>query len=145
MSYQSSNNNELSRLINSRKDELHKEFLNTLLELLNKGDIKQNNKPIEATEQNAKTLKTFLWKKVSEENPQFSGMDKILQLKKMNDSEIIKSLTNLPNFEKYQKEILLNIEKNKLEKEKFSSKKNNELNSDSESEPEPKKKKKSKK
>ena len=35
----------------------------TLLELLNKGDIKQNNKPIEATEQNSKTLKTFLCKK----------------------------------------------------------------------------------
>ena len=57
----------------------------------------------------------------------------------MNDSEIIKSLTNLPNFEKYQKEILSNIEKNKLEKEKFGSKKNNELKSESESEPKKKK------
>ena len=117
--------NELSRLINSRKDELHKEVYNMVMELLNRGELMQNNKPIDATERNARLIKTYLYRKVSEENPQFNGMDKILAIKKMSDVDIVNAVQNLPDLDKYEKEIKESIEKKRSERQSsYTDKKN---------------------
>jgi hypothetical protein len=80
---------ELSRLINNRKNELHNEVEARLLEMLNNGLITYKSKPVEATEKNAKLLKSFLYQYVRDKNPTLSGMDKITTIKNMPDSEII--------------------------------------------------------
>ena len=113
--------NELSRLINSRKDELHKEVYNMILELLNRGELLQNNKPIDATERNARLIKTYLYRRVSEENPQYNGMDKILAIKKMSDTDIVNAIENLPDLDKYEKEIKESIDVKRKQRELTSS------------------------
>lgn len=122
-------NNELSRLINSRKNELHTEVINMIMGMLNKGVITKNSKPIEATEKNAKLIKSFLYRIVSEKNPQLTGMDKILMIKKMNDKEIIDSLTKMPDLDELEENIRKHIEdkqksREDMQSDKKSSKKN---------------------
>jgi hypothetical protein len=125
--------NELSRLINSRKNDLHTEVINTIMGMLNKGLITKNSKPIEASEKNAKLIKSFLYRMVSEKNPQLTGMDKILMIKKMNDKEIIDSLTKMPDLDELEENIRKHIE----DKQKGS--KNNSDSSPSTSDEKPKK------
>ena len=103
-------NNELSRLINSRKNDLHNEVINMVMGMLNKGLITKNSKPVEATERNAKLIKSFLYRVVSEKNPQLTGMDKILMIKKMNDKEIIDSLSKMPDLDDLEENIRKHIE-----------------------------------
>jgi len=103
-------NNELSRLINSRKNELHNEVINMIMGMLNKGTITKNSKPIEASERNAKLIKSFLYRVVSEKNPQLTGMDKILMIKKMNDKEIIDMLSKMPDLDELEENIRKHIE-----------------------------------
>ena len=103
-------NNELSRLINSRKNDLHNEVINMVMGMLNKGLITKNSKPVEATERNAKLIKSFLYRMVSEKNPQLTGMDKILMIKKMNDNEIIDSLVKMPDLDDLEENIRKHIE-----------------------------------
>ena len=103
-------NNELSRLINSRKNDLHNEVINMIMGMLNKGLIIKNSKPIEASEKNAKLIKSFLYRIVSEKNPQLTGMYKILMIKKMNDKEIIESLTKMPDLDDLEENIRKHIE-----------------------------------
>ena len=125
-------NNELSRLINSRKNDLHTEVINMIMGMLNKGTITKNSKPIEATEKNAKLIKSFLYRIVSEKNPQLTGMDKILMIKKMNDKEIIDSLTKMPDLDELEENIRKHIEdKQKVREDTQSDKKGSKKNSDS--------------
>jgi hypothetical protein len=123
-------NNELSRLINSRKNDLHTEVINMIMGMLNKGVITKNSKPIEATEKNAKLIKSFLYRIVSEKNPQLTGMDKILMIKKMNDKEIIDSLTKMPDLDELEENIRKHIE-DKQKSREDSDKKGSKKNSDS--------------
>ena len=62
--------NELSRLIQNRKEELHNEVLNMILEMLNKGTLSIKSKVVEANEKNAKLIKAVIYRKISEKNPQ---------------------------------------------------------------------------
>lgn len=139
--------NELKRLINSRKNELHTEVLNTIMEMLNKGEITHKNKPIEANERNAKLIKSFLYKQVSEKNPQLTGMDKILIIQKMNKSELLTHLKKLPDLDQLEKTIEEHIKNKHMQREnqktsdsdnkennKNKSKKKNVSESESESE-----------
>lgn len=57
--------------------------------MLNNGLLTQSNKPIEANERNAKLIKAFIYRQISEKNPQMGGMDKILAFKTMSENEII--------------------------------------------------------
>ncbi len=128
--------NELSRLINSRKNDLHTEVINMIMGMLNKGLITKNSKPIEASEKNSKLIKSFLYRIVSEKNPQLTGMDKILMIKKMNDKEIIDSLTKMPDLDELEENIRKHIESKQKSREETDSdnngsKKNSKKNSDS--------------
>ncbi len=99
------NDNELSRLINSRKNEIHNEVINTILGMLNKGEILFQNKPIEASEKNAKLIKAYLYRQVTEKNPQLNGLDKIMIIQKMSKSELLDSLKKMPDLNKLEKNI----------------------------------------
>ena len=105
--------NELSRLINSRKNELHNEVINMIMGMLNNGTITRKSKPIEATEKNAKLIKSYLYRIVSEKNPQLTGMDKILIIKKMSEKEIIEMLTKMPDLADLEETIRKHIEQNR--------------------------------
>jgi outer membrane biosynthesis protein TonB len=107
--------NELQRMINTRKSEIHMEVLNMIMEMLNKGEIRQDNKPIEASEKNAKLVKAYMYKVVSEKNPQMNGMEKISLIKNMNNTDITTILKKLPNLDKLEKEIQEHIEKKRVE------------------------------
>jgi hypothetical protein len=107
--------NELQRMINTRKSEIHMEVLNMIMEMLNKGEIRQDNKPIEANEKNAKLVKAYMYKVVSEKNPQMNGMEKISLIKNMNNTDITTILKKLPNLDKLEKEIQEHIEKKRVE------------------------------
>jgi hypothetical protein len=109
--------NELKRLINSRKNELHSEVLNTITEMLNKGEITYKNKPLEATERNAKLIKSFLYKQVSDKNPQLTGMDKILIIQKMSKSELLNHLKKLPDLDQLEKTIEEHIKNKRSQRE----------------------------
>jgi hypothetical protein len=113
--------NELKRLINSRKNELHTEVLNNIMEMLNKGEITQKNKPLEASERNAKLIKSFLYKQVSDKNPQLTGMDKILIIQKMNKSELLNHLKKLPDLDQLEKTIEEHIKNKRSQKEQENS------------------------
>jgi hypothetical protein len=136
-------NNELSRLINSRKNDLHNEVINMIMGMLNKGSITKNSKPVEASERNAKLIKSFLYRIVSEKNPQLTGMDKILMIKKMNDKEIIDSLTKMPDLDELEENIRKHIEAKEKSRENKNETTDNSDNSSSNSsstESKPKKK-----
>jgi len=109
--------NELSRLITSRKDEIHQEVINNILSLLNKGLIVKNSKPVESNEQNARWIKAFLYRNVSEKNPQLNGMDKIILIKKMTESELIASINKMPSMEEMGEIIRKKTEENLKNKE----------------------------
>lgn len=108
--------NELERMINTRKNEMHNDVLNMIQDMLNKGEISQNKKPVEANERNAKLIKAFLYKMVSEKNPQMDGMNKISLIKDMKHDDIIDMLKKLPDLDKLEKEIQSHIEKKKANK-----------------------------
>ena len=108
--------NELERMINSRKDEIHNDVLNMIQDMLNKGKISQNKKPIETNERNAKLIKAFLYKMVSEKNPQMDGMNKISLIKDMKQDDIIDMLKKLPDLDKLEKEIKSHSEKRREKK-----------------------------
>ena len=133
------NNNKLTRLINSRKNELHNEVINILMGMLNKRDIFNNFKLIKATEKNAKLIKSFLYHVVSEKNPQLNGMDKILIIKKMNEKEIISMLNEMPDLDELEENIRKHIE-NKL-KTKNNNSNDSNVNTDTEEKKEKKLKK----
>jgi hypothetical protein len=91
-----------------------------IMGMLNKGLITKNSKPIEADEKNAKLIKSYLYRVVSEKNPQLTGMDKILMIKKMNDKEIIDTLYTMPDLDELEENIRKHIEekqKNKMNTE----------------------------
>ena len=73
--------------------------------MLNKGEITHKNKPIESTERNSKLIKSFLYKQVSDKNPQLTGMDKILIIQKMNKTELLSHLKKLPDLDQLEKTI----------------------------------------
>ena len=109
--------NELKRLINSRKNELHTEVLNNITEMLNKGEIMNKNKPLEASERNSKLIKSYLYKQVSDKNPQLTGMDKILIIQKMSKSELLNHLKKLPDLDQLEKTIEEHIKNKRSSKE----------------------------
>ena len=109
-------NNELSRMMVSQKDKLHEEVLNMIMEMLNKGLLTQSNKPIEATERNAKLIKAHIYKQISEKNPQMGGMDKILAIKTMSENEFINMVKKMPNLDELEQSIQKHLEEKRKDK-----------------------------
>jgi hypothetical protein len=85
--------------------------------MLNKGEITYKNKPIEANERNAKLIKSFLYKQVSDKNPQLTGMDKILIIQKMSKSELLTHLKKLPDLDQLEKTIEEHIKNKRMERD----------------------------
>ena len=120
--------NELSRLINSRKNEIHNEVINTIMGMLNQGEILYKNKPIKSSERNAKLIKSYLYKKVSEKNPQLTGMDKILIIQKMSKTELLSSLKEMPDLDELEKTIETHMQTKKEQYESEDNKKSKKNN-----------------
>ena len=108
--------NELSRMMISQKEKLHKEILEIIMGMLNNGLLIQSNKPIEANEKNAKLIKAYIYRQISEKNPQMGGMDKILTFKTMSENEIINIVKKMPDLDKLEKIILKHMEDKKINK-----------------------------
>ena len=117
------NNNELARMMISQKEKYHQEVLNMLIGMLNKGLLLQSNKPIESNERNAKLIKAYIYRQISEKNPQMSGMDKILLFQTMGENEIINYVKKMPSLDELEK----NIQKHLDEKLKSKDKLNKEI------------------
>ena len=81
--------------------------------MLNKGLLMRKSKPIESSEKNAKLIKAFIYKQISEKNPQLNGMDKILMIKKMNEQDIISMIKNIPSLDDIEKNIQKHMEEKK--------------------------------
>jgi len=108
--------NELSRMMISQKEKIHNEVLETIMGMLNNGLLTQSNKPIEANEKNAKLIKAFIYRQISEKNPQMGGMDKILAFKTMSENEIINMVKKMPNLDELEKSIQKHIEEKSAKK-----------------------------
>lgn len=126
-------NNELSRMITSQKEKIHKEVLEMIMGMLNKGLLNISNKPIEASERNAKLIKAYIYRQISEKNPQMGGMDKIMVLKTMSENEIINMVKKMPELDELEKSIQKHLE------DKKSSKKSIDISETSEDSEKPKK------
>lgn len=102
--------NELSRMMARQKETLHQEVLEMIMGMLNKGLLTQSNKPIEASERNAKLIKAYIYRQVSEKNPEMGGMDKILSIKTMNENELINIVKKMPNLDELEESIKKHLE-----------------------------------
>jgi hypothetical protein len=118
------NMNELSILMNNRKNDLHKEVENNILKMLNEEKITIASKNIEASEKNALLIKSFLYNYVKNKSPQLSGMDKIMKVKEMPEHEILTILKDMPDIDKYEKQINKYKEENLKNKEEYLKSKN---------------------
>jgi hypothetical protein len=105
-----SDTNEISRMLNNKKSNLHQEVIDSLIDMLNNGIITFKSKNIDANESNAKLVKAYIYKKVSQENPQMTGMDKIMLIKSMSEDEIAKLTKSMPSLESIKKEIEKHME-----------------------------------
>jgi hypothetical protein len=120
--------NEISRMLNNKKSQLHQEVIDNLIEMLDNGLIKEKSKKIESDEKNAKLVKAYIYKKVSEENPQMTGMDKILLIKGMNNDELVKFISKMPELEKIEKDIQKHIEKKQKDRDNSGNSSDSEQN-----------------
>lgn len=107
--------NEISRMLNNKKSQIHQEVIDSIINMLKEGLIKEKSKKLDADERNAKLIKAYIYKKVSEENPQMTGMDKILLIKGMNDDEFVKHLSKMPALDKIEKDIEKHLKSKKKE------------------------------
>lgn len=139
----SNSTNELSRMMARQKETLHQEVLDMIMGMLNKGLLTQSNKPIEASERNAKLIKAYIYRQVSEKNPEMGGMDKILAIKTMSENEIINIVKKMPNLDELEESIKKHLEdKNKPKSIDTSEASDNSDNMKSESDEDNKEKKK---
>ena len=111
-------NNELSRMMSRQRDNLHQQVLDTIMSMLNKGELVKDSEPIPATERNAKLIKAYIYRKVSEKNPQMGGLDKILSISKMSEQQIADMVSSMPGLDELEKTIQKNIEEKQSSKPK---------------------------
>jgi hypothetical protein len=93
-----------------QKETLHHEVLEMIMGMLKKGTLTQSNKTIEATERNAKLVKAYIYRLVSEKNPEMGGMDKIISIKTMNENEINNMIKKMPNLDDLEESIKKHLE-----------------------------------
>jgi len=108
--------NEISRMLNNKKSQLHQEVIDSIIDMLSNGVITYKSKKIEPTEDNARLVKAYIYKKVGEENPQMTGMDKILLIKGMSEDEFVNVTKSMPALDSIQKEITKHMEKKQKDK-----------------------------
>jgi hypothetical protein len=111
----------MSLMMNSRRDQLFDQFKNTILGMLEKKIIQIKNKVIDATEENASIIKSYLYRLVRDKNPTMSSFDKITILNKKSESEILEDLKDIPTIPELKKQ---------MEEFKEAKQKEKEMNSD---------------
>ncbi len=111
-------NNELSRMMQRQRDNLHQQVLDMIMAMLNKGELVKDSEPIEASERNAKLIKAYVYRKFSEKNPQMGGLDKILAISKMSEQQISDIVESMPDLDDLEKTIQKHIEERKAQREK---------------------------
>ena len=109
-------------MMQNQRDNLHQQVLNTITGLLEKGEFKKDGEKIKYSENNAKLIKAYIYRKISEKNPQMGGLDKILSISKMSDQQLIDMVEKMPDLEDLEKSIKKHIEEKKKEKPKDSNK-----------------------
>jgi hypothetical protein len=136
----SSKGNALSRMISNKKSQLHDKFLTKIKSMLSDKLISLNDKVISDDDDNAEIIKRFLYGKISADNSQLSGFDKITMLNKMSDDEILDMLKKIKDFKeliKLNKEIKEKRQEKSMntssDSEKKSSKTSNMSSSDRDS------------
>jgi hypothetical protein len=84
--------------------------------MLNNSLFEYKNKPIEATQKNASLIKSYLFRKIGEEHPEFDGKNKINHLNNMKEKDMIGMVKKMPfSLEELEE----SINKNREEKEKM--------------------------
>ncbi len=109
--------NELSRMMQRQRDNLHQQVLDMIMSMLNKGELEQDSVVIKASERNAKLIKAYIYRKISEKNPQMGGLDKILSISKMSEKQISDQIKDMPDLDELEKNIQKRIEERKSERD----------------------------
>jgi hypothetical protein len=138
-------NNELARMMRSQKNEIHQQVTNMIMGLLDKGILEKDSVQIEPTERNVKLIKAYIYRNISENNPQMGGLDKIIMFNKMTEQQIINLVKDMPDLDKLEKEIHKHIEEKLKNKPPKKSKNSDESQQSEESEESEEPKKKTKK
>jgi len=89
----------------SKKDKFHESVLEIIKDLLKEGKFYRGTEQIEDSERNALLIKRYLYRYLSEKNPELSGIDKILNIKKMSETEMVKLVKNIPELDDLEKQI----------------------------------------
>ncbi len=95
----------------SKKTILHDEVQTKISKMLYNQHILYKNNPINNTETNARLIKSFLYKQISNKYPKYNSFDKISTINKLNDNELSNLLEGLPDLDEYYKNIQQNKEK----------------------------------
>ena len=74
-------------------------------------NILYKNNPINNTEINARLIKSFLYKEISNKYPKYNSFDKISTINKLNDNELSNLLEGLPDLDEYYTNIQQSKEK----------------------------------
>lgn len=128
--------NELSRMMQRQRDNLHQQVLDMIMAMLNKGELVKDSVAIKASERNAKLIKAYIYRKVSEKNPQMGGLDKILSISKMSEQQISDLIEDMPDLDELEKTIQKNIEERQAERAKSKSDKSSKSSKKSKDESE---------
>jgi hypothetical protein len=137
--------NQLERMMSRQRDNLHQQVLDRIMSMLNKGELSIDGVVIKANERNSKLIKAYIYRKVSEKNPQTNGLDKILSITKMSEQQISDMIEDMPNLDDLEKNIQDHIKQKEKTKSKKSSDSDSSKTMDSDDESETPKKKSSKK
>jgi hypothetical protein len=95
----------------SKKTILHDEVQTKISKMLYNQHILYKNNPINNTETNARLIKSFLYKQISNKYPKYNSFDKISTINKLNDNELSNLLEELPNLDEYYTNIQQSKEK----------------------------------
>jgi len=85
----------------SRKTILHNQVQDKILDMLNNKEILYQNIPVENLEKNARLIKSFLYKEISQKYPKFNSYNKILKINQLDKDELFSLLNNLPDLNEY--------------------------------------------
>lgn len=105
----------------SRKTILHNEVLDKILDMLGNKEILHQNVPIENIEKNARLIKSFLYKEISNKYPKLNSYNKILRINQLKKNELFIIFDQLPDLNEYSNIIENNIKnrKNNIIKKKY--------------------------
>ena len=85
----------------SRKTILHNEVQDKILDMLSNKEILYQNIPIEHLENNARLIKSFLYKEITTKYPKLNSYNKILRINQLKKNELFIILDKLPDLDEY--------------------------------------------